>query len=157
MCMSPATATQVSDDPPAPPPILGRQTLRCLSCDLVQFVTASNLCRRCHKDLTTVVEIVNPTPPVAPNPYPHHDAPVFVNLRRTLPVVVCWLRLRIGLSQKDLAIRMGHGGGVRTWISKVENGQILPTVNSLERLAIELGVDGAKLMKMCEFLQASDD
>src|SRR5580692_6237844 len=96
-----------SDGSPSSSALLNRQTLRCPDCDLVQFKPANRLCRRCHKDLIPPPEIVNPAPTVAPNPYPHHPAPVFVNLRRTLPVVICWLRLRIGLSQRQLAGRIG--------------------------------------------------
>ena len=47
------------------------------------------------------------------------------------------LRLRIGLSQRQLAMRMNVP---RTYVSKIENEKATPTLSSLERLARALEV-----------------
>jgi transcriptional regulator with XRE-family HTH domain len=48
------------------------------------------------------------------------------------------------LSQRQLAGRMQVP---RTYISKIENGKAIPTLGSLERLAIALGVDISQLVR----------
>jgi len=48
------------------------------------------------------------------------------------------------LSQRQLAGRMQVP---RTYISKIENGKAIPTLGSLERLALALGVDMSQLVR----------
>jgi transcriptional regulator with XRE-family HTH domain len=48
------------------------------------------------------------------------------------------------LSQRQLAGRMQVP---RTYISKIENGKAIPTLGSLERLALALGVDISQLVR----------
>ena len=50
------------------------------------------------------------------------------------------------LSQRQLAGRMQVP---RTYISKIENGKAIPTLGSLERLALALGVDISQLVRDC--------
>jgi len=53
------------------------------------------------------------------------------------------LRLRNGLSQRQLALRMSVP---RTYVSKIENEKATPTLSSLERLALALEVSVPDLL-----------
>ncbi len=53
------------------------------------------------------------------------------------------LRIRAGLSQRQLALRMSVP---RTYVSKIENEKACPTLGSLERLA------GALRVRVCDLL-----
>ncbi len=56
------------------------------------------------------------------------------------------LRQRSGLSQRQLAIRMGVP---RTYVSKIENEKATPTLSSLARLADALQVSVPDLLHEC--------
>ncbi len=56
------------------------------------------------------------------------------------------LRQRSGLSQRQLAMRMGVP---RTYVSKIENEKATPTLSSLERLARALEVSVPDLLREC--------
>ncbi len=115
-----------------------RDVLRCDHCKLVQFRTATALCRRCKRPLEV-------------------EGPVLVRPALTLVAVlkdrdqgpqvaaaVRDLRLVRNLSQRQLAARMGVP---RTYISKIENGKAMPTLSSLDRLAKALEVDMSALLR----------
>ena len=53
-------------------------------------------------------------------------------------------RQKSGLSQRQLALRMQVP---RTYVSKIENEKAVPTLSSLERLAVALEVTIADLLK----------
>jgi transcriptional regulator with XRE-family HTH domain len=56
------------------------------------------------------------------------------------------LRQRSGLSQRQLAMRMGVP---RTYVSKIENEKATPTLSSLSRLADALEVTVPDLLREC--------
>ena len=56
------------------------------------------------------------------------------------------LRQRSGLSQRQLALRMGVP---RTYVSKIENEKATPTFSSLARLANALEVSVPDLLRAC--------
>jgi transcriptional regulator with XRE-family HTH domain len=56
------------------------------------------------------------------------------------------LRQRGGLSQRQLALRMGVP---RTYVSKIENQKATPTLSSLSRLAGALQVSVPELLRFC--------
>jgi transcriptional regulator with XRE-family HTH domain len=64
-----------------------------------------------------------------------------------LPATARTLRLRLGLSQRQLARRMETP---RSYVSKIENGKALPMLPSLERLARALQVTVPELLRGCE-------
>jgi len=66
---------------------------------------------------------------------PSHQIPVAAAIRS--------LRMRSGLSQRQLALRMSVP---RTYVSKIENEKACPTLGSLERLA------GALRVRVCDLL-----
>lgn len=113
-------------------PVDSREVVRCDHCLLVQFRTINNLCRRCHasldEDEPEVAAI--PAPPVM---MPSHNGHGHLNLAASIRS----LRLRNGLSQRQLATRMSVP---RTYVSKIENEKATPTLSSLERLARALEV-----------------
>src|ERR1700746_2734137 len=113
-------------------PVDSREVVRCDHCLLVQFRTTNDLCRRCHASLDEEEpEIVAPAPRPTAAPLPSGRG--HLNLAASIRS----LRLRNGLSQRQLATRMAVP---RTYVSKIENEKATPTLSSLERLARALEV-----------------
>jgi transcriptional regulator with XRE-family HTH domain len=114
-----------------------REVLRCEHCSLVQFRTSNSLCRRCHKPLE--IEEPEQLQPqlVAASPEAEADG---INVARAVREI----RNSQGLSQRQLAGRMNVP---RTYISKIENSKAMPTLSSLERLAVALEVDICVLLR----------
>lgn len=114
-------------------PVDSREVVRCDKCLLVQFRTTNNLCRRCRASLDEdEPEIVAAAPP--PQMMPSHG---HGHGHLNLAASIRSLRLRNGLSQRQLATRMAVP---RTYVSKIENEKATPTLSSLERLARALEV-----------------
>lgn len=114
-------------------PVDSREVVRCDRCLLVQFRTSNNLCRRCHTSLDEdEPEVVSPAP--EPQVLPMNNGP---RGHLNLAASIRSLRLRSGLSQRQLAGRMSVP---RTYVSKIENEKATPTLSSLERLARALEV-----------------
>jgi transcriptional regulator with XRE-family HTH domain len=114
-------------------PVDSREVVRCEHCLLVQFRTTNDLCRRCHASLDEEepeVVVPAPMPQLAPSPGGNHG-------HLNLAIAIRSLRLRNGLSQRQLATRMAVP---RTYVSKIENEKATPTLSSLERLARALEV-----------------
>jgi transcriptional regulator with XRE-family HTH domain len=76
-----------------------------------------------------------PAPP--PAPIVAAVPPVPACAKPPLAVTIKSLRLRLGLSQRGLALRLGVP---RTYISKCETSSVTPTLSNLERLARALEV-----------------
>src|SRR6202142_4549602 len=116
-------------------PVDSREVVRCDHCLLVQFRTSNDLCRRCHASLD------EEEPEVVMAPPPPQMMPANGNGRGQLNLAtsIRSLRLRSGLSQRQLATRMSVP---RTYVSKIENEKATPTLSSLERLvrALEVAV-----------------
>jgi transcriptional regulator with XRE-family HTH domain len=114
-------------------PVDSREVVRCDHCLLVQFRTTNNLCRRCHASLDEdepEIAAIAPVPQMVPvNGHSHGHLNLAASIRS--------LRLRNGLSQRQLATRMAVP---RTYVSKIENEKATPTLSSLERLARALEV-----------------
>jgi len=113
-------------------PVDSREVLRCDHCQLVQFRTASGLCRKCKTSFDEEPE------PIVSSPIPQ-PLPAAESGSRGLRVAAAIraLRTRAGLSQRQLAQRMNVP---RTYISKIENEKACPTLSSLQRLADALNV-----------------
>jgi len=91
------------------------------------------MCRRCHASLDEEepeIVVPVPMPAIAPS---HGNGRGHLNLAASIRA----LRLRNGLSQRQLATRMSVP---RTYVSKIENEKATPTLSSLERLARALEV-----------------
>src|SRR3979409_632372 len=122
-------------------PVDSREVVRCDRCLLVQFRTSNSLCRRCHLSLDedeAEIAAMTPAPEVLP-------VNVHSNGRGHLKLAssIRSLRLRNGLSQRQLALRMSVP---RTYVSKIENEKATPTLSSLERLARALELTVPELL-----------
>lgn len=119
-------------------PVASREVLRCDHCSLVQFSTSNMLCRRCHKPLEIEEPesiVSSPIAVMGTNASSGRSSKVAVRLRE--------IRSSRHMSQRQLASKLDVP---RTYISKIENGRAVPTLCSLQRLAIALGVE------MCEMV-----
>jgi len=120
-------------------PVDSREVVRCDHCLLVQFRTANNNCRRCRLSMDEE----------EPEPVQTAPAPVMMPSNSNgrghlnLATSIRSLRLRSGLSQRQLAGRMSVP---RTYVSKIENEKATPTLSSLERLARALEVTVPELL-----------
>jgi len=107
----------------------------------VQFRTSNSLCRRCRLSLDedeSQMAAMTPVPemmPVNANSSGRGHLKLAHSIRS--------LRLRSGLSQRQLALRMSVP---RTYVSKIENEKATPTLSSLERLARALEVSVPDLL-----------
>jgi len=122
-------------------PVDSREVVRCDHCLLVQFRTTNSLCRRCHLSLDE-----EEVPVAAVTAMPElPSAPIHSNGRGHLNLAysIRSLRLRNGMSQRQLALRMSVP---RTYVSKIENEKATPTLSSLERLARALEVSVPSLL-----------
>jgi len=102
---------------------------------MVQFRTLSGLCRRCRKSLDQ-----EDLPIITVQPEPQSPGTAVAPILQVASAIRS-LRQRIGLSQRQLALRMQVP---RTYVSKIENEKATPTLSSLERLAraLEVSVPG---------------
>jgi transcriptional regulator with XRE-family HTH domain len=122
-------------------PVDSREVVRCDHCLLVQFRTSNSLCRRCRLSLDedeAEIAAMTPVPealPVSINSNGRGHLKLAQSIRS--------LRLRNGLSQRQLALRMSVP---RTYVSKIENEKATPTLSSLERLARALEVSVPDLL-----------
>jgi transcriptional regulator with XRE-family HTH domain len=120
-------------------PVDSREVVRCDHCHLVQFRTNNNLCRKCR----TSLDEDEPEPILAiqaPVAETSNGNPAHLQVASAIRT----LRLRSGLSQRQLAMRMQVP---RTYVSKIENEKAMPTLSSLQRLATALEVSIADLVK----------
>jgi transcriptional regulator with XRE-family HTH domain len=120
-------------------PVDSREVLRCDHCHLVQFRTNNNLCRKCHLSLEADIEEPEPIvaePAATPNGHGNQIQ---------IATAIRSLRLRSGLSQRQLALRMQVP---RTYVSKIENDKATPTLSSLQRLATALEISVTELLEV---------
>ena len=122
-------------------PVENREVVRCDDCHLVQFKTTNNLCRRCRVSL----DEDEPEPILTPV-VPLVEADESNRSEVQVAKAIRSLRQRSGLSQRQLAMRMGVP---RTYVSKIENEKATPTLSSLERLARALEVTVPDLLHEC--------
>ena len=112
----------------SPSDVPNRDVLVCPSCKLRQFAGTTNLCRRCHKPLP-VVQIEFSLASITPT---------LRSLSSQVGNTIRELRLRRGYSQTALASKIGSH---RTHVSRIEHGQVTPTLALLVRTALALGVE----------------
>lgn len=118
-----------------------REVVRCDACSLVQYRTANSLCRRCRKPLDVEEPVA-----LAPQLVPSQGEDAVCEAGLQVAQQVKEIRRQRHLSQRQLASRMEVP---RTYISKIENGKAIPTLGSLERLALALEV------KICHLVRDS--
>jgi transcriptional regulator with XRE-family HTH domain len=116
-----------------------REVVRCEHCRLMQYRTINSLCRKCHRPL----DIEEPEP-LLPQLVTNAPAPECEEAGLQVAAQVRNMRRTRHMSQRQLAGKMQVP---RTYISKIENGKAIPTLGSLERLAMALGVEVRMLVR----------
>ncbi len=117
---------------------MGKDSVRCFGCKLVQFTNDSGLCRRCRKPYRHVLE--ERAAQVAP---PAITPQSFEYLTSTISKRIKELRVKRGFSQRAMAEVMKRP---RTYISKIENSRALPNLASMERFAKTLKIPMGHLL-----------
>jgi transcriptional regulator with XRE-family HTH domain len=117
-----------------------REVVRCQSCGLVQFRTKTGNCRRCLRALPPPIEEM--VAPTIPQELPGDERQLFENWpnRETVEnigVRIRQLREARGMTQSQLQARSGVS---RSYLSRIESGQMTPSLGTLEKIAESLGV-----------------
>ncbi|HUC02029.1 MAG TPA: helix-turn-helix transcriptional regulator [Candidatus Paceibacterota bacterium] len=123
----------------------GREVVRCGWCSVTQFKTQNGLCRACHKPFDTLPALV-PTPNNRPPDRP--AMPACGTLITRLPGVITDIRRSRGLSQYKLAKRIGMK--CCHYVSRIEHGDVTPTVMVLERVGVALLVNTSQIIQLAE-------
>jgi len=119
---------------------MDREVIRCQICGLVQYRTRTGNCRRCLRLLPPKVTFVIPTP--SPQDLPGDDRQLFENWpnRDTVENIgqrIRQLRESRGMTQSQLQARSRVS---RSYLSRIESGQMTPSLGTLEKIAEALGV-----------------
>jgi transcriptional regulator with XRE-family HTH domain len=119
---------------------LDREVIRCQVCGLVQYRTRTDNCRRCLRLLPPKVTFVIPTP--SPQDLPGDDRQLFENWpnRETVENIgqrIRQLRESRGMTQSQLQARSRVS---RSYLSRIESGQMTPSLGTLEKIAEAMGV-----------------
>jgi transcriptional regulator with XRE-family HTH domain len=117
-----------------------REVIRCKTCGLVQYRTRTNNCRRCLRILPPPVEYL--LPPPSTQDLPGDDRQLFENWpnRDTVENIgqrIRQLRESRGMTQSQLQARSRVS---RSYLSRIESGQMTPSLGTLEKIAEALNV-----------------
>jgi len=119
---------------------MDREVIRCKVCGLVQYRTRTGNCRRCLRMLPPKVEFL--IPPPAPQELPGDDRQLFEKWpnRDTVENIgqrIRQLRESRGMTQSQLQARSRVS---RSYLSRIESGQMTPSLGTLEKISEALGV-----------------
>lgn len=119
---------------------LEREVIRCKVCGLVQYRTRTGNCRRCLRLLPPRVDLL--LPPVPPEELPGDDRQLFEAWpnRETVENIgqrIRQLRESRGMTQSQLQSRSRVS---RSYLSRIESGQMTPSLGTLEKISEALGV-----------------
>ena len=133
------------------PAVLPREVVRCQQCQLIQFRTQSDLCRRCAKPLPVLLKFVEPqemepeqsaAEPAAP--------PIDMSLDRagrnrqvSIGGKMKAIREERLLTQVEMAALLEIP---RSYLSRIENSRLLPGPLMVARFAASLGVGIGELV-----------
>jgi len=110
-----------------------RDSVICPACQLSQLERGNGKCRRCHHSLgVTYCELFLPTS------IPSIDLQRPGLIRKEIGGLIRRLRSRRDITQSALASLTGIH---RTYLSRAEHGQVMPSVVALMRIARALNVD----------------
>ena len=111
---------------------------RCPRCGLVEFRHTLSKCVRCKKPLLDALATGAPARSLASGvPKQSKEA-----LGQRIGIAGRSLRRESKFTQQRLAILMGTGN---SYISKLESGTIIPSLQTLERATLAFGIDLAEL------------
>ncbi len=119
---------------------MDREVVRCKMCGLVQYRTRTGNCRRCVRLLPPKLEYL--IPPPAPQELPGDDRQLFEKWpnRETVENIgqrIRQLRESRGMTQSQLQARSRVS---RSYLSRIESGQMTPSLGTLEKISEALGV-----------------
>ncbi len=119
---------------------MDREVVRCKVCGLVQYRTRTGNCRRCVRQLPPKVEFL--IPPPAPQELPGDDRQLFEKWpnRETVENIgqrIRQLRESRAMTQSQLQARSRVS---RSYLSRIESGQMTPSLGTLEKISEALGV-----------------
>src|ERR1039457_1604094 len=117
-----------------------RDVIRCITCGMVQYRTRNGNCRRCLHLLTPKVEFLIPPPET--QELPEDDRQPFEKWpnRETVENIgqrIRQLRESRGMTQSQLQTRSNVS---RSYLSRIESGQMTPSLGTLEKISEALGV-----------------
>jgi len=152
---SPLATGERFQTPPSGPPeanVPPRDVIRCRGCQLVQFRTISDRCRRCSKSLPPKLTLVprnasagespEALPGQSPIRTPARPAPFLLSHRHfeklKIGGVLQRFRSARGMTQGELAL---SAGVPRSYVSRIENDHLLPGPRLASRLAAALAVE----------------
>ena len=119
---------------------MDREVVRCGVCGLVQYRTRTDNCRRCLRLLPPKVTFVIPTPSPegtagadsqSGDEWPNRETVENIGQR------IRQLRESRGMTQSQLQARSRVS---RSYLSRIESGQMTPSLGTLEKIAEALGV-----------------
>ena len=121
------------------PEDMDREVIRCKTCGLVQYRTRAGNCRRCLRLLPPKVEFLIPP---APQELPGDDRQLFEKFpnRETVENIgqrIRQLRESRAMTQSQLQARSRVS---RSYLSRIESGQMTPSLGTLEKISEALGV-----------------
>lgn len=129
-------------------PVDGREVVTCDHCNLVQFRTTTSACRRCYKPVSSPKEAEKtpalPTMVAPKTPPPPVGKTRFVGC---LGKLLRSIRTHHKLSQGELAKRFYTS---RSYVTRIEAGNLVPSFFSLERYACALGTKASSLAALTE-------
>jgi transcriptional regulator with XRE-family HTH domain len=117
-----------------------RDVVRCKVCGLVQYRTRTGGCRRCLRTLPPPMEVL--LPPPAAQDLPGDDRQLFDQWQNQDTVTNIGQRIRQlresrGMTQSQLQARSRVS---RSYLSRIESGQMTPSLGTLEKISEALGV-----------------
>lgn len=125
-----------------------RLTLQCENCDLVQFPTASQTCRKCHQPYAAPpVSQTDPQSAPASGQESSIELKPHRNGQYDIAAAILVLRRVMGMNQQQLAKRMK---APRTYISKLECRRAVPYIATITRLADAFHCQPSDLIALSE-------
>ena len=118
---------------------MDREVIRCRTCGLVQYRTRTGNCRRCVRALPQRLEFMIPTPPPVEETRTEETSANLAN-QETVENIgqrIRQLRESRGMTQSQLQSRSKVS---RSYLSRIESGQMTPSLGTLEKISEALGV-----------------
>src|SRR6266700_4214773 len=118
---------------------LDREVIRCKTCGLVQYRTRTGNCRRCVRALPQRLEFLIPPPAPPEETATEPASEKFVN-QETVENIgqrIRQLRESRSMTQSQLQSRSKVS---RSYLSRIESGQMTPSLGTLEKISEALNV-----------------
>jgi transcriptional regulator with XRE-family HTH domain len=116
-----------------------RDVLRCHLCGLVQYRTRAGYCRRCLRLLPVVQAITLPPPEAPPAPEQEAQSRAWPNTQIVERIGVRVRQLREWRSMTQSQLQTSSKVS-RSYLSRIESGQMTPSLGTLEKIAEALGI-----------------